>query len=717
MKAVHELEATSDKESRVKEFGFRKLTLQLLLIWTTVLVLSLIWSFSYIKTSTYNMAQNALEMNIKQDLVFRSWAAGHGGVYVIPTEQTPPNQNLAHLEERDVTTTTGKQLTLINPAYIMRQVHEMAEDHLGVNGRLVSLNPIVSHNEADPWEREALQSFETGSEEALQMADLDGEYVMRLIRPFYTEGECLGCHDLQGFEPGEVYGGISVAIPLAPYQANIHTLQLYLTLVHGLIWVLGFGGILWMVGGVAASTEQWHRSEEKYRTIVNNTNDALFIHDFKGTIIDLNDHATRMLGYSREELVGANVAKITSDEDIREIPSRMVEIMETGSLIFEVSMLRKDGTCVPGENSSKLVTYDGNGVIQGFVRDITERKNTEDKILRSQYDQLTGLYNRGHLEVELTRLDAKEYVPVSTIMVDLNGLKLINDTYGHIKGDEMLLCAAEVVLKSCRDRDIVARYGGDEFVVLLPNTKKEEAEKICNSIKEECKTTYIGDVPLTMALGVESKVRHEDSIYAVLQIAEENMYRNKLRTSRSDRSAVLNALLKTLSRKSEESEEHCNRMQKMALKMGCELGLSQIEMERLSLAVYLHDIGKITIPEAILKKSGKMTQKEWEAVREHPVTGYRIARSTEKFSHVAGEILAHHERWDGSGYPDGLVGEDIPLLARIISIVDAYDVMTHGRLYKKAREHDEVIKEIKNNAGSQFDPELTVIFLSLFLEN
>lgn len=353
-------------------------------------------------------------------------------------------------------------------------------------------------------------------------------------------------------------------------------------------------------------------------------------------------------------------------------------------------------------------------VVAELVSNVLERYQADEKIrYLSFYDSLTNLYNRSYLEEEMKRLDTTRQLPISIIMADLNGLKLVNDTYGHCVGDTMLKRAAETLKESCRQEDIIARWGGDEFVILLPKTSREEAWAISNRIALKSSEICIEDIPVSMALGVSSKDNPEKSLPRVLKEAEDNMYKHKLTESRSGKSGVLNALIKALEEKSYETEIHTRNMQKIALEIGKEVGLPDSELDRLKLLVKLHDIGKINLPEEVLVKKGPLTEKEWEIIKRHPETGYRIARATEAFAHVAEDIFSHHERWDGRGYPRGLKGEEIPLLARITAIADTYEVMINGRPYKKALPHEEVIAEIKRCAGTQFDPELVEVFLSI----
>ncbi len=331
----------------------------------------------------------------------------------------------------------------------------------------------------------------------------------------------------------------------------------------------------------------------------------------------------------------------------------------------------------------------------------------------SFHDALTGLYNRSFLEQELRRLDTPRQLPLSIIMGDVNGLKLLNDTYGHAAGDKLLQKTAEVMHGNCRQEDILARWGGDEFLLLLPQTGEEEARTIARRIKEETGPIVVEMVPLSISLGTATRVEQGEDMVKTLNRAEKEMYRNKLAESRGSRNRVLQSLLQNLQEKSQEKEEHIRRMGLMAGEIGREIGLMPSEIERLQLLVNLHDIGKIVLEPEILNKRGKLSPEEWELIKSHPESGYRISRSEDGISHISGEILAHHEWWDGSGYPRGLQREEIPLLARINAIVDAYEVMTAGRPYQEKKSKEEALAELRRGSGTQFDPDLVQVFLDL----
>jgi diguanylate cyclase (GGDEF)-like protein/PAS domain S-box-containing protein len=346
--------------------------------------------------------------------------------------------------------------------------------------------------------------------------------------------------------------------------------------------------------------------------------------------------------------------------------------------------------------------------------DITERRQQEKEIEYLSYkDKLTDLYNRRFFEEEMERLDTKRQLPLSIIMADVNGLKIINDSYGHEKGDQLLKKAAQILENTLREEDILARQGGDEFAVLLPKTNKKQAEKILKRIKEETRKSKNKKIPISIALGTATKNEAEQDIKEVFKKADNNMYQNKLSESRSSKSNIVQGLLNTLAAKSYERKEHTLRMTKLAFDFGEKLKLTNSEINRLSLLATLHDIGKTNISEKILNKPEKLNKEEWKIMKNHSEQGYKIALASEEFAVVAEDIFAHHEKWDGSGYPRSLSGEDIPYLARIIAIIDAYDVMTHELPYSKSISNEEALKEIKSCAGSQFDPELADEFIKI----
>jgi diguanylate cyclase (GGDEF)-like protein/PAS domain S-box-containing protein len=356
-------------------------------------------------------------------------------------------------------------------------------------------------------------------------------------------------------------------------------------------------------------------------------------------------------------------------------------------------------------------------IFSDFIANAFSKHIDYQKIKELTYhDSLTGLYNRRFFVEELKRLDTKRQLPISIIVADIDGLKIINDSFGHQKGDCLIKKSADLIKNDIRDEDILARHGGDEFAILLPQTSGEEAEKIVSRIKENTKKSKSYKFNISISFGIATKNKIEEDISEIFKLADDKMYQNKLSENKSIKNKIVQGLISTLEVKSNETKEHTVRMTKLSLNFGKYLNLSNSEINRLSLLSNLHDIGKITVDDKILKKSEKLTEEEWEAMKKHSEAGYNIANSSEEFALVAEEIYSHHERWDGNGYPRGLKGKEIPFLARIIFLIDTYDVITSGRPYKKEMSRSEALKELKNCAGSQFDPELAANFINFIIE-
>ena len=220
---------------------------------------------------------------------------------------------------------------------------------------------------------------------------------------------------------------------------------------------------------------------------------------------------------------------------------------------------------------------------------------------------------------------------------------------------------------------------------------------------------------ISISFGTGTKENLDTNMDDVYKHAEDNMNQHKLVEKRSSYNAIISSIQASLSAKSHETEAHSERLKQLVQHIGMLLNLSQIDLDHLNLLAALHDIGKIGISEQILNKPGKLDDSEWAVMKKHPEIGYRIALSTPKLAPIAEYILFHHERWDGNGYPQRLAGKTIPLLSRILTVVDAYDAMTQERVYRKAMSHEEALAEIQKNSGTQFDPQIAELFCDMLL--
>ena len=464
------------------------------------------------------------------------------------------------------------------------------------------------------------------------------------------------------------------------------------------------------------SERRLKRSEKKYRQIFENSPVGIFKTTSAGKVEMINPYMAKILGFDSIEETINHYNDLEKDlyvnnERRDQFISQIKEKLMVNNFVYQAYDKHKNILWLEMNARICQENEDGSFVIDGFCWDITERHQREEKIkYMGFHDKLTGLYNRAFLEEEIKRVDTSRQLPISIIMGDLNNLKLINDTYGHQTGDQLIEKAAEMIEKSCRDEDIIARWGGDEFVILLPQTTVKESEEVIKRINQQMEREK-GELAVSISLGTAVKTDSEQTLMAVLTKSEDRMYKNKIANRKSARSSVLSAFLASLKEKSSETEEHVQRMSKLAKRFSEKVGLSNSEQDRLYLLTQMHDIGKIAVSEEILNKPDKLNEEEWEVIKKHTETGFRITSNFEDFAHISHEILHHHERWDGSGYPEGLVGKDIPLLSRMLTIIDSYDVMISGRPYKEAMTETEAASELKSCAGSQFDPELVDKFI------
>ncbi len=474
--------------------------------------------------------------------------------------------------------------------------------------------------------------------------------------------------------------------------------------------------IAWIISALA-------KKKDKLISVIKCFPDATFAIDNHGKVIAWNK--------AMENLTGINAESILGKGDLAySLPFYGTKKKMLIDLILDkkehIKDLSEETHCPTLGPKGAFISFQASTLFDIFnnpigaicsVHDITDSKNAQQEVkYLSLHDKLTGLYNRAYFEEELLRYDIKKDIfPLSVLIGDINGLRLANDAFGYCAGDKIMIKVAQIIKKVAREEDVTARWGGDEFIILLPNTDKKEVSNIAIRIKEESRELKDMNLPfqIDISIGISTKSNASENLITVIKEAEDNMYRNKLLVNTSTRSSLIISMGKALQAKSHETEEHTQRIVKYLTQFGLEIGLSASEIDCLKLLGVLHDIGKIGIPDSILNKPLTLTEKEWEIMKRHSEIGYRIVSNSPELTSIAYSVLTHHERWDGKGYPLGLKGDEIPLYARMLSLADAYDVMTNGRAYKLPMSSEEALEEIGENLGSQFDPELGKKFIKL----
>ena len=471
-----------------------------------------------------------------------------------------------------------------------------------------------------------------------------------------------------------------------------------------------------------AALRQLLESEQKYRTlyeefetIFNTTQDAVFFIDVlaDGSFRYRRNNKKHqeitgitseyINGKTPEEIVGEKLGKQFTNNYLNcKIKRQAVAYEET--LVFAGKERFYETVLAPVITNGQVIQ------IVGASRDITEQVKAKEQIIfLSYHDPLTGLYNRNYLEQNLKELDNEAKLPLSVILGDVNGLKMANDAFGHLEGDKLLQQAAKAMSHQLRPGDICARFGGDEFILILPNTDEKEANEIMTHILDWCESKRVDHnlrIKLSISLGVASRTSLTTSLHDLIKEADDHMYKKKLLESSSTRHAILTNLINYFESVGFYNASHQLRVQTDITQFAKYLGLSLAEVDNLSLLARTHDIGLIGIPIEIINKPSSLTESEWNAIKNHSEVGYHIARATDELAPVAEALLCHHENWDGSGYPQGRKGKDIPYYARILRLADSFDSITNNHPYKKARSFEAALEEIAACAGTQFDPEL-----------
>jgi diguanylate cyclase (GGDEF)-like protein/PAS domain S-box-containing protein len=461
------------------------------------------------------------------------------------------------------------------------------------------------------------------------------------------------------------------------------------------------------------------KSENIYKTIFESTKSPMAVIGEDASILLANAAMEELTGLKKSDIEGKKKYSDFLLKDNAQYLSdkkRLKQICDIGSLESYEAKIITSNAKIKDVTIDYSKIKDANLNIVSF-NDITDtKKNLEQIRYLSFYDNLTDLNNRAYFEETLRKFSVLENYNIGIMIIDLNGLKIINDIFGFDCGDKMLQSVARIIKESARSKDILCRYGGDEFIIIIPEADQAILSELVKKINIKCNKTKSEKIPISLSIGYAfGSIRH-GKIRHIIKEAEDNMYKRKLLENKSNVSLIVTALENVLLEKSYETKNHAKRILDLSIKLGLKAGLVRSALDELALLAKLHDIGKIAIPDTILKKKSKLNKTEWEIIKKHTEIGYRISQSIKQFAPISDAILSHHEWWDGSGYPNSIKEEKIPVISRIIAITDAYDVMVNGRPYKKKMSIEESISELKRCSGTQFDPTLVDRYIEIILE-
>lgn len=465
------------------------------------------------------------------------------------------------------------------------------------------------------------------------------------------------------------------------------------------------------------------QSEEKYRFITENTSDVIWIvnlDDFRFTYI--SPAVTQLRGYSAEEAMSQSINESMTSESWTLIQNTIentlgdfvLDTQHPKNYILTIEQYHKNGHKIWVEISVRYRFNDLNQIeIIGISRDVTERKKIDDEIrYLSFHDQLTGLYNRRYYDIEIERLNTARNCPISFITADINGLKMTNDVFGHNSGDELIKLAADTLKSVCREDDIIVRLGGDEFIVVLPQTSIFDCEQIVSRIHAHIKSIKDSKFTLSLSIGYSSKETMDQEIMDVVNQADRIMYQHKLIESEVYKRQLLGKIMKTLYKLDSDLSRHLKSLTLLVNEFGKYLKLSDNQINQLKLAAMYHDIGKIGIDEEDIKLYQTGRVKYEYLLRRQPELSYQILRYITEYSEIANIVLAYHENYDGSGYPRGLKKEEILNESMIIHIANNYDKLR----FNVGLNHEDSIKQLSSQKGKELEPVLCEKFCQMIQE-
>ncbi|MES9960245.1 MAG: HD domain-containing phosphohydrolase [Sedimenticola sp.] len=657
----------------------------------------------------------------EKDVAYRRWNAQRGGLYAPLNELTTPNPYLK-IPDRDVVTDSGRKLTLINPAYMTRQVHELIALDKGVLGHITSLNPIRPENAADRWEAEALKAFEQGVEEVSGISKIDDRPYLRLMRPLVTEQSCMKCHEKQGYRVGDIRGGISVSIPYANIAASKHRLDIGTIMMGVVFWLIGTAGIQFGTSNLLKGAQQRNQIVDQLRNnevksskqrdlaqqYFNVAGVLMVVLGREGQIIEINKKACDVLNVEREDAYHLNwfeefIPEEQQDEVLqvfRKVISGDMEIAE----YYENTIITRTGQQRQIAWHNAILRDDEGEIVASLSsgEDITEVKKLEEGLLESEF-RYRELYETAPISYFTVRavdgrivrcnLTAEKLLGYSQKeILQLNVLDLYEDTPdGKAPEREYFKKIQHGEFFSGKDLQMRCKDGSLRWVSLSVKPVKDETGRIIESH--------------SMVVDIEERKQAE---------------KEQKRLSKSLKHALLGtiqAVAQTVEKRDPYTAGHQRSVAEIAAIIAHEMGLSEERIEGIRLGAIIHDIGKIYVPAEILNSPVKLRKTEFDVIKTHPEVGYEILEGVEFPWPVLDMVYQHHERLDGTGYPRGLKGNEIMMEARILAVADVIEAMASDRPYRPALGIEVGLAEIEQHKGTKYDSDVVDACLKVVREN
>lgn len=454
-------------------------------------------------------------------------------------------------------------------------------------------------------------------------------------------------------------------------------------------------------------------SERQYRTLVANSNLGIFQYDTEGVITLVNDAFVKILGTTKEKLIGLNMMRLPNKKLVHSIE----ESLKGGASVYEgfyQSVLSKKKFPTRVQLSPLIEEGTLLGGI-GIVEDLSQEYQMNKKLkMLTKYDSMTSLLNRHEFDQFILN-PKKHYYPLSIVIYNINAFQIINRSFGFDKGNEVLKSIADMIRTYTQSNSKIQSYriGGDEFALVFEQTGKDEAFAFALNLKDFINQDTSFDFDYTVCFGFAYAEDKTTSMVDLFHLSNNDLKKQKVYEGSTTSKKTIDIIMRTLFSKSEREKLHSDRVSDLSYEVAKMYHFDEAFNNRVKLAGRLHDIGKINIHEDILDKTGTLTDNEWIKIKKHPESGFQILAAVPEYLDIANIVYTHHERYDGTGYPRGLKEKDIPLEARIISVVDAYDAMTKTRTYRAPLTQSEALNELTKHAGTQFDPNVVDKFITL----
>lgn len=457
-------------------------------------------------------------------------------------------------------------------------------------------------------------------------------------------------------------------------------------------------------------------AEKRFRSLFEQAQIGICYLETDGSFINTNDYFNQMFQYTRDELMSLNIRDLNDKTEYNQnyALTQLLNDQYAVDHTVEKPLLRKDGTTFWANISVSRIRFNQEDIYMSTVIDISERKKAEEMMHYLNYhDQTTGLNNRQYYESHIEKVDVEGNYPLTLIKIDINGMKLINDAFGYEMGDTLVKKVVSLIKPIVYNSDMFCRFGGSDFLIVYTKVQKPYIDIIMAQINHMMTNETIQNIKVSVSSAYAVKSSTEEDLNLVLKKAEMRLSREKLIDTSSMLSRTIEIIMNSLYEKNSREMEHSKRVSYWCEKIAQRMNLDSHIVSKLRIAGLMHDIGKIGIPDSILDKPDRLTEEEFNLIRKHSEVGYRILSAANEFSEIADYILAHHERWDGMGYPKGLKGSEIPIYARIISVADSFDAMTSDRAYRKAMSFQQAKQEIIKFSSVQFDPSVVKVFLEI----